>query len=306
MTAPAAEPRPRLQKGGHSAAPDPELVAQLAGRVAEAAGRELLSRWGTATGVRAKTSETDLVSDADLASESVIRSLVGAARPEDAVVGEELPTTSGSSGCTWIVDPLDGTVNYLHGIPQWSVSIAVTIAGAPTVGVVHLPALRLTYQAVGGGGAWRNGRRLHASRAAVLAEAVVGTGFCYVREARVRQAGALARLMPSVGDIRISGSASADLCAAADGSLDAYCETGLATYDYAAGALIAAEAGLDVVLPHEEPGGWLVAAPPALSAELRRALASADRPLHGSVHPSAVLASTADQCRRRLADAGDG
>jgi myo-inositol-1(or 4)-monophosphatase len=140
----------------------------LAGRVADAAGRELLSRWGTATGVRAKTSETDLVSDADLASESVIRSLVGAARPEDAVVGEELPATSGSSGCTWIVDPLDGTVNYIHGVPQWSVSIAVTIAGAPTVGVVHLPALGLTYQAVRGGGAWRNGRRLHGSPAAVL------------------------------------------------------------------------------------------------------------------------------------------
>jgi myo-inositol-1(or 4)-monophosphatase len=262
---------------GRRAAPDPERIAELAVRVAGAAGGELLSRWGTATGVRTKTSETDLVSDADLASESVIRSLVAATRPGDTVVGEELPAAFGSSGCTWIVDPLDGTVNYLHGRPQWSVSLAVTIAGSATVGVVHMPALGLTYEAVRGGGAWCNGRRLAGSPATVLAEAVVGTGFCYLRDARVRQAAALARLMPSVGDVRISGSASVDLCAAADGSLDAYCETGLATYDYAAGALIAAEAGLDVVLPHEEPGGWLIASPSSLSAELRRALAFVDR-----------------------------
>jgi fructose-1,6-bisphosphatase/inositol monophosphatase family enzyme len=251
---------------------DPDRIAELAVRVAAAAGQELLDRWGTAREVRTKSSETDPVSEADLASESAIRSLVGGVRPDDTVVGEEMPTASGSSGWTWIVDPLDGTVNYLRGLPQWAVSVAVAFGESPTIGIVHMPALGLSYRAVRGDGAFCNGRRLRGSSSTVLATAIVGTGFCYLRDARVGQAEALARLIGSIGDVRISGSAAVDLCAAAEGRLDAYCETGLAPYDYAAGALVAAEAGLDVVLPHENSGGWLVAAPPALSASLQEAV----------------------------------
>jgi myo-inositol-1(or 4)-monophosphatase len=250
-------------------------LGELAARVAAAAGTELLRRWGTAAAVRAKTSETDFVTDADLASESLIRSSLLAARPRDGIVGEELPPTSGTSGLTWVVDPLDGTLNYLHGRPQWAVSIAAEVGGQPCAGVVFAPALGVTYRAVAGQGAWVNERRMSGPRRDVPSQAVVGTGFCYRRDGRAGQAAVLTRLLPWVADVRISGAASLDLCAAADGALDAYCEAGLAHHDYAAGVLIAAEAGLTVRLP-AAGSDWVVAAPPNVFAAVAGMLSSAE------------------------------
>ena len=263
-----------LHDGGVRLA-DQERIAELAAGVAIAAGEELLRRWGTATPVGAKTSETDFVTDADLASESLIRSLLLAERPHDGMLGEELASIGGSSGLRWIVDPLDGTLNFLHGLPQWAVSIAAESRGTPLVGVVHAPALDVTYSAASGCGAWANGGRIRGSQTEVLAQAVIGTGFCYPREARARQVAAIARLLPWVADVRISGSAAIDLCSAAAGKLDAYCETGLAPYDYAAGALVASEAGLSVAVPKGEENDWVVAAPAQLVTALREVLGPA-------------------------------
>jgi myo-inositol-1(or 4)-monophosphatase len=277
--------RPELAGGPpaeHAVGPADAGTAQLASRmmelavrVATTAGDELMTRWGTAAAVRAKTSETDFVTDADLASESLIRSLLRAARPQDGIVGEELPPAPGSSGLTWVVDPLDGTLNYLYGRPQWAVSIAAEVDGQACAGVVCAPALGLTYRAAVGSGAWANERRLGGPRRDVPSQAVVGTGFCYRRDGRAGQAALLTRLLPWVADVRICGAASLDLCAAADGTLDAYCEAGLAHHDYAAGALVAAEAGLSVRVP---AGGsdWTVAAPPTIFAAVAGMLASAE------------------------------
>jgi myo-inositol-1(or 4)-monophosphatase len=249
---------------------------ELATRVAAAAGEVVLRRSGAALTLRAKSAPTDYVTDADLASETLIRELLLAARPADGIVGEELPPVKGSSGLTWIVDPLDGTLNFLCRRPEWAVSIAAEVCGRPSAGVVYAPQLGLTYTAARDRGAWMNGQRLGGPRRKRLSEAIVGTGFCYLPDGRARQAATLARLLPIVADVRIAGAASLDLCAAADGTLDAYCESGLAHYDYAAGVLIAAEAGLSVLLP-ARGGDWLAVAPESILSPLTEVVATADR-----------------------------
>jgi myo-inositol-1(or 4)-monophosphatase len=224
-----------------------------------------------------KSSPVDVVTEADRESEELIRSLLADARPGDGFFGEESGACDSSrTGVTWVVDPIDGTVNYLYDIPQYAVSIAAVEVGSDPAewtalaGVVVNPALGEVYSAARGGGAFLGERRLRLSPGKELAQALVATGFSYTAERRGRQAEAVARLIPLVRDIRRQGSAALDLCAVAAGRADAYYERGLHPWDHAAGALIAAEAGARVAglggAPPTE--AFLLAAEPGLFAQL--------------------------------------
>lgn len=196
-----------------------------------------------------KSSATDVVTRADRATEEWIRAEIAALRPDDGFFGEESQASASKSGLTWVVDPIDGTVNYLYDIPQYAVSIAV-VEGEPKpdrwrtlVGCVVVPRLGEIYSAETGRGAWLGEDRLQVNAPANLATSLIGTGFGYGEALRRRQAEILASLIGEVRDIRRSGSAAVDLCSVAAGRLDAYYETGLNPWDHAAGALIARESG---------------------------------------------------------------
>jgi len=260
-----------------------EDLLALAEQAARAAGAELLRRAGRPAGVASKSTWTDLVSDADHAAERAIVDTIRAARPHDAVLAEEGGAAPGDSGLRWVVDPLDGTVNYLWGVPHWAVSIAVADGDGTLAGVVHDPTRGETFGAVREGGAWCGGARLRVTRPAGVGEAIVATGFNYLGEERARQAAPLPRVLPAVRDLRRFGAAALDLAWVAAGRIDAYFERGLQEWDWAAGALLVREAGgavafLDAAPPR--PAG-VVAAHPALVAPLR-ALIGEDGPGPGT------------------------
>ena len=196
--------------------------------------------------VSTKSSPTDMVTEMDRASEALIVAGIRAARPDDGIVGEEGADQAGTSGVRWLVDPIDGTTNYLYGFPGFAVSIAAELHGEVVVGVVHDPVHREVFQAATTGGATRNGEPIHTSTKVDLSTALVGTGFSYEPQRRLRQANVLAQVLPHVRDIRRLGAASVDLCSVACGRLDAYYERGLGPWDLAAGVLIAHEAGATV------------------------------------------------------------
>ena len=211
---------------------------------ARAAGRQLLESFeGVPTGVDAKSSHTDLVSDADRESESVIVSAIHWAFPEDAIVAEEGSLERGGSGRTWYIDPLDGTVNYLYGIPHWSVSIACVDDQGGLVGVVFDPCRDELFSAGRGAGAQVASARLAVSDQDDLQQALIATGFAYVAEARAAQARLFRTLLPAVRDIRRFGSAALDLAWLARGRIDGYFESGVQNWDVAAGSLLVREAG---------------------------------------------------------------
>ena len=223
---------------------DHDDLLRLARSTATAAGALLLERFrGVATGVDSKSSATDPVSDADRDAESLILRALHAAVPGDAVLAEEGADHAGSSGRRWIIDPLDGTVNYLYGIAQWAVSIACEDADGLLIGVVHDPVAGETFHAARGQGAYCDERRLRVTTGVPLAQALVGTGFSYRAEERAEQARTVARVLPCVRDLRRAGSAALDLAAVAAGRLDCFFERGLQPWDLAAGELIVREAG---------------------------------------------------------------
>jgi myo-inositol-1(or 4)-monophosphatase len=248
-------------------------LLELAVEVAHAAGAELLHRYGVATGVTTKTSATDPVSDADRASERVLVAGILAARPDDGILGEEGADRRGSSGLRWVIDPLDGTVNYLYGLPAWCVSVACEDDEGAVAGVVYDPLHAETFTATRGGGARLGERTLRVNDPVALDQALIATGFAYRADARARQAAVVAALLPAVRDVRRGGSAALDLCATAAGRVDGYYEDTTARWDWAAGALVAAEAGA-VVTPL---GAGLVAAGPALHAPLVGAVTAGAR-----------------------------
>lgn len=229
-----------------------------------------------------KTSPTDVVTAMDTAAESLLVDRLLTARPEDGLLGEEGGLRPGTSGLTWVVDPIDGTVNYLYGIPAYAVSVAV-VSGEPhprswrlLAGCVHNPATGETWTAAAGLGARLDGREIRANRSVPLDRALVGTGFGYTVDRRRDQARVLAALLPQVRDVRRAGAAALDLCAVATGRLDAYYERGLHPWDLAAGALVATEAGAAVTgLGGLAPGPSMVlAASPDLGGRLAAALAA--------------------------------
>lgn len=250
-----------------------EEVAREAGDLL-VAGRDGLR--GDVTDVATKTSPTDAVTAMDRAAEELIVSRLLAARPDDGVLGEEGTDHPARSGVRWVVDPLDGTVNYLYRLPAWSVSVAAQLDGVTVAGVVYDPTRGLLYRASSGGGSERNGSALRCSPAADLGLALVATGFSYESERRAEQARVLASVLPRLRDIRRAGSAALDLCTVAAGEVDGYFEAGLRAWDVAAGALITREAGAVVTGPRRGPvEGAVIAAGPGLHAELVDLLAAA-------------------------------
>jgi myo-inositol-1(or 4)-monophosphatase len=200
-----------------------------------------------------KSSPVDVVTAADRECETLIRSLLAAARPDDGFFGEEGAEDLGTSGLTWIVDPIDGTVNYLYNIPHYAISIAVVSGGGDPLtwtalaGCVLNPVSGEIYTASAGGGAFLGTEPINPAPAVELSQALVGTGFSYSAETRAEQGAIVATLLPEVRDIRRFGAASLDICAVASGRLNAYYERGLSPWDHAAAALIAREAGASVV-----------------------------------------------------------
>ncbi len=285
--------------------PDTADLLELACQTAVAAGRLLLGRGGHPEVVATKSSPTDVVTEADRAAEEMIRDLIGAARGGDRILGEEGGETGtadeaardggggggGGGGVRWIVDPLDGTVNYLYGLADWAVSIAAEVDGTVVAGAVFVPRRDELFSARLGGGAWRSSgaldprgedtgppARLVSNTGVPLAQALVATGFGYEARRRVVQGEVLRTVLPRVRDIRRGGSAAVDLCSVASGTVDAYYERGVNLWDIAAGGLIAAEAGARVTGLHGRPPSssmTMAAAPPLLGA-LHDLLASTD------------------------------
>jgi myo-inositol-1(or 4)-monophosphatase len=226
--------------------------------------------------VTTKTTGTDMVTEIDQASERLIVDGILLARPDDGILGEEGTDRAGTSGVRWVIDPIDGTTNYLYGHPGFAVSIAVEIDGIVSVGVVNDPFHGEVFTATIGGGSFRNGKPITASTQSNLANALVGTGFSYESERRRRQAEVLGKVIPHIRDIRRMGAASVDLCSVACGRIDAYWERGLQPWDHAAGALIATEAGAIVgnLTGGEPEFDFCLAGPPGLFTALRDLLAS--------------------------------
>ena len=221
-----------------------ELLA-LATMLARQAGALALRRREQGFSVDTKTSATDVVTDADRAVEEMLRAELAAHRPDDAVLGEEGGAAGpGRSRVRWLIDPIDGTVNFMLGLPQYAVSIAAQLDGETVAGCVLNPVSGELFTACRGGGAYLDGRRLSGPRVVPLAEAVLATGFGYDAGLRARQAELVARVLGRVGNLRRLGSAALDLCFLAAGRFDLYYEGPLGEWDYAAGLLIAEEAGV--------------------------------------------------------------
>lgn len=257
-----------------------EDFVDLAVRAAQRAGAALLERYGQAGRIDAKTSATDPVSDADRASEALLVETILGQRPDDGLLGEEGAQQPSSTGLRWVLDPLDGTVNYLYRHPGWAVSVACEERGEDgqwrtLAGVVHNPLIGETFAACRHGGAWLGDLRLRVNDPVPVARALVATGFSYDPEARRRQGATVAELLPQVRDIRRVGSAALDLCSVAAGRVDGYYEDSTSRWDWIAGALIAAEAGGVVTLlaaPSGGDGTGVLAAGPSLHPLLRALL----------------------------------
>lgn len=251
-------------------------VAVEAGTLLRRAAERLAS--GEDLQISSKSSATDPVSEADRSAERLIATRLLTARPDDGLVGEEgQDPRTGTSGLTWVVDPLDGTVNFLYGSPTWSVSIACVDASGALVGVVHDPSRGETFHAVRGGGAWLRAhgeRQLRCTSVADLDATLVSTGFGYDRDVRAAQAVDAAALLADVRDIRRAGSAALDLCWTAAGRIDACLEFGLSVWDWAAGALMVTEAGGRVSHPQRRYAGQdlpgVIAGGPAAHDHLTR------------------------------------
>jgi myo-inositol-1(or 4)-monophosphatase len=293
----AAEDRGRSQIGRLGrivpvrAVPEPDELLAIAVQVARGAAQTARRMRDEAIlAVDTKSTATDVVTAADRAVERQVVGALRELRPGDTVLGEEYGPAGGAgaaggaggaggpAGVRWVLDPIDGTVNYLYGLPQYAVSLAAAVDGVTVAGVVRNAATGDEWTATRGGGAYRAGRRLRGAATTQLSQALVGTGFGYDPARRRHQAAVLARLLPEVRDIRRFGAAALDLCLAAEGALDAYFEKGLNAWDYAAGGLVAEEAGLVVSgLDGAPPGLELViAAPPALFAALHDRLSAFD------------------------------
>lgn len=256
-------------------------LLDVAWRAARAAGDLLMAGREQALTVTTKSTLTDVVTQMDTEAEALVVGTILAVRPEDGLLGEEGADRQGTTGVRWIVDPLDGTVNYLYALPSWAVSIAAEVDGVVEVGVVDVPRFGETFVAVRGQGAVRVAgsrvERIVPGAPETLSQALVATGFGYAEARRAGQARALAVVLPAVRDIRRAGAAAVDLCWAAAGRVDCYYERGLNPWDFAAGVLVATEAGLVAGGPGAGPPSseltWL--APAHLAPEFRALLAEA-------------------------------
>ncbi|MFG1844719.1 inositol monophosphatase family protein [Micromonospora carbonacea] len=263
------------------AVPPPGELLEIAVDVARAAAATAHRMWTEGVSVAAtKSTVTDVVTAADRAVERQVIDALRRLRPHDGVLGEEYGAGDATPAARvrWIVDPIDGTVNYLYGLPYCAVSLAAEVDGEVVAGVVRNVFTGDEWTATAGGGAYRAGERLRCSAETDLGQALVATGFGYDPARRAHQARVLAGLIGHVRDVRRQGAASVDLCLAAEGRLEAYYEKGLNLWDHAAGALVGVEAGLLVGGLGGRPAGpdLVIAAPPALFAPLHDRLADLD------------------------------
>lgn len=243
----------------------------LATDAAREAGALLLElRRSPATGVRSKSSATDLVSEADERAERAIVTAIRQRRPDDALVAEEGSSASGSSGVSWYIDPLDGTINYLYGIPQWAVSICCADSAGPLAAVVFDPLRAELFRATRGGGAWLGEQRLAVTDKRELASALIATGFGYDAAQRVTQGRILEQILAAVRDVRRAGAASLDLAFVAAGRLDGYFESVDKPWDWMAGALLVSEAGGRLTQLHPSDPGLprIIASAPGIHEDL--------------------------------------
>jgi len=258
--------------------PEWERLEKLAAEAAEVAASLLRSQTRDQLQISAKSSRTDLVTDMDVACEAAIVEFLAARRPADGVMGEEGSGRDGTSGVRWIIDPIDGTVNFVYGHPGFGVSVAAEADGEVVAGAVVDPVLKEVFAAHRGGGARLNGNPITVRPNGQPALALVATGFSYQHERRKRQAEILGELLPLIGDIRRVGGAAVDLCTVACGRVDAFFEVGLNPWDYAAGALIAEEAGAVVQDLNGGPpsSDFVFASAPAVADALLKLLQSAE------------------------------
>ncbi len=250
-------------------------LLELAEQIAKKAGELLMSR-PTNFELDQKSGVLDFATQMDHESEKLIVSEILAARPDDSIIGEEGANRKGSSGYTWVIDPIDGTVNYLYGIPGWCISIAIKDEVGYLVGVVHVPSFAMTWSARRGAGATCNGKPLRCNEPVELNRALIATGFAYDIERRKPQAKFIAELLPQIRDVRRMGACAVDICMVASGSVDAHFEAGVNEWDYAAAGLIASEAGakfsyLKGIWDGEKY--FVLTAGPSLFASLAKALA---------------------------------
>lgn len=255
-------------------------VGQLAWQCAQSAGAFLKDERPVELNIETKSSGSDLVSEMDRGAEALIVDLISASRPNDSILGEEGSNRVGSSGVRWIIDPLDGTTNYLFGIPLWGVSIGVEIDGVVQVGVIAIPETNKSYVGITGVGSFcvsgESLTELKVRPGGQLNNALLSTGFGYSPIRRALQAAVVACVLPQIADIRRSGCAVVDLCWLASGFTDGYFEVGLNPWDYAAGALIVSLAGGRVEAPIDgDLGKLLISSNPEIFDELEQVLMAA-------------------------------
>ena len=244
-------------------------LLKLAESVARAAGSHLMNRPSSFTFTE-KSSVVDFATQMDQQSEELIVKQILAVRADDGIIAEEGAAKPSKSGITWVIDPLDGTVNYLYGLPGWNVSIAAKDADGVLVGVVYAPSINGFWSAIRGRGAKYNGNKIKCNDPVTLDKSLLATGFAYDLNLRVSQGDTMAKLLPKIRDLRRNGAAAVDLCYVAMGAIDGYFEGSLKEWDYAAGGLIATEAGAVI----SGRGGkaadsdLVVCAGPALHAQL--------------------------------------
>lgn len=244
--------------------PEATDLRDLAVDIAREAGALVAAHRNDHLDVDMKTTPTDAVTEVDRASESLIVRRIGESRPDDAILGEEGTFRAGTTGVRWIVDPLDGTVNFVHGIGAYCVSIGVEVDGVLAAGAVYNAYQGTLFEAARGDGARRDGRPLTCSAANDLALSLIGTGFAYLDVDRARQGRVLAGLLPRIANLRRIGSSALDLCNVAAGHLDGYFERGIKPWDRSAGLLIAAEAGARTAVVDDDGQELTVAAAPGI------------------------------------------
>ena len=242
-------------------------LLELARKVGLDAGALLMER-PPAFEIESKSTAIDIATQMDKKAEKFIMESLLAARPDDGIIGEEGSSVESKSGITWVIDPLDGTVNYFYGPPGWNVSIAAKDKDGSVVGVVTAPTINSTWWATRGGGAFYNGHQIHCNDPIALDRSLIATGFQYDVSHRISQLEDFSKLVPIVRDLRRNGAAAVDLCHVAMGALDGYYEAGLKEWDWAAGALVATEAGATFKHYGQGPMRISMAAGPSLHSQL--------------------------------------
>jgi myo-inositol-1(or 4)-monophosphatase len=244
-------------------------LLELARKVGLDAGALLMER-PPAFEIESKSTAIDIATQMDKKAEKFIMESLLAARPDDGIIGEEGSSVESKSGITWVIDPLDGTVNYLYGLPGWNISIAAKDQSGVIAAVVYAPTINSLWKATKGGGAFLNNKKIKCNDPVNLNLALIATGFSYDLELRKEQGDRIQRLIPQIRDLRRNGAAAVDLCYVAMGAVDAYFENSLKEWDFAAGGLIATEAGAVISgrTGGAPDGDMVVCAGPSLHAQL--------------------------------------